>query len=95
MQLAIAEGLLGVNEAGLRHDLGVTVLDFPFRRGAVLVLPFREIGSVKKNDSVRGRVPWRILRACAAWIDDWRDGATWASKRLGLAAIIAAAKKER
>jgi hypothetical protein len=39
------------------------------------VLPFREIGSIKEHDCIRGRASRRILSARDAWIDDRRDGA--------------------
>jgi hypothetical protein len=69
VELAIAEGVAGVELAGLGDDFEVAVFYFPFGGSAVFVLPSGEIFAVEQDDGVGGRAAGSVLRARAAGVD--------------------------
>src|SRR6266852_6808966 len=75
VELAIAEGIFGIELTSFRHNFEISVFHFPFGGAAVFMLPLGEIFAVEENGGVGRYTPRGLLRACGTGVDHGRQRA--------------------
>src|SRR5882762_2535334 len=75
VELAIAEGVLGVELTSFRYDFEIAAFHFPFGGAAVFMLPLGEIFAIEENGCVRRCMASGFLRAGGSWLDHRRHRA--------------------